>query len=185
MLILASGSPRRREILTAAGIPFRVEIPGIEEEPFPGEAPKDYVQRLARDKSLAINLAAGDVILAADTVVVVDDHILEKPSGDADAARMLRLLSGRDHYVITGICLRSGDAQITAAESTRVRFVQLSDEEIEAYVASGEPHDKAGAYAIQGLASKFIDRVEGCYFNVVGLPVALVYRHLKTLCANQ
>ena len=181
MLILASGSPRRREILTAAGLSFRVEVPGIEEQPLPGEAPRDYVRRLARDKAMAIAPDMGDVVLAADTVVVVDEHILEKPSCVEDARRMLRLLSGREHFVITGICLRSPDRTVVAAESTGVRFVQLSEAEIDEYAASGEPMDKAGGYAIQGLASKFIDRVEGCYFNVVGLPIALVYKHLKAL----
>jgi septum formation protein len=111
----------------------------------------------------------------------VDEHILEKPSCVEDARRMLRLLSGREHFVITGICLRSPDRTVVAAESTGVRFVRLSEAEIDEYAASGEPMDKAGGYAIQGLASKFIDRVEGCYFNVVGLPIALVYKHLKAL----
>ena len=118
-------------------------------------------------------------MLAADTVVVVDEHLLEKPRDHADARRMLSLLSGRDHEVLTGICLRSEDRKIVDAATTRVHFMRLTAEEIEEYVRSGEPMDKAGAYAIQGLASKFIDRIEGCYFNVVGLPMALVYQHLK------
>lgn len=181
MLVLASGSPRRREILANAGIPFRIEVPGIEEEPLPGEEPRDYVRRLARDKALAVTADPDDVVLAADTVVVVDDEILEKPKDSGDARRMLCLLSGCEHEVITGICLRRGDTTIVDAEVTGVHFVDLSDAEIDEYIASGEPSDKAGAYAIQGLASKFIDRVEGCYFNVMGLPVSLVYRHLKTL----
>jgi septum formation protein len=184
MLILASGSPRRREILANAGIRFRVATPGIEEEPLSGEDPGDYVRRLARDKAEAIPVDGDDIVLAADTVVVVDNRILEKPTGAADARRMLRLLAGREHQVVTGICLRGEGRTILDAESTTVRFIPLSEDEIEEYVASGEPMDKAGAYAIQGLASKFIDRVEGCYFNVVGLPVALVCRHLKTLCAK-
>ncbi len=120
-------------------------------------------------------------MLGADTVVVVDEHVLEKPQDAADARRMLRLLSGRDHFVITGVCLRSPGRLIVDSERTMVRFAPLTDEEIEDYVQSGEPMDKAGAYAIQGLASKFIERIEGCYFNVVGLPVAKVYQLLKEI----
>ena len=122
----------------------------------------------------------GEIILAADTTVVVEDQLLEKPRDAADAARMLALLSGREHEVITGICLRTDLRTTVDAAVTRVRFAALTQQEIDTYLASGEPMDKAGAYAIQGLASKFIERVEGCYFNVVGLPIALVYRHLKT-----
>ena len=125
---------------------------------------------------------SGDVVLGADTVVVVDDKVLEKPRDSGDALRMLGLLSGREHAVITGICLRSESRKIVDTATTRVRFVALTDEELSEYVASGEPMDKAGAYAIQGLASKFIDRIEGDYFNVVGLPVALVYRRWKEIC---
>lgn len=181
MLILASASPRRREILTAAGIPFRVAPSGIDEEPEPGETAESYVRRLARDKALALECGEDDIILAADTVVTIDGEILEKPRDAADARRMLRLLSGREHEVITGVCLRTASRERVAHERTAVHFVPLSEREIDDYVASGEPLDKAGAYAIQGLASKFIDRIEGCYFNVVGLPVALVYRLLKEL----
>ncbi|HSW49635.1 MAG TPA: Maf family protein, partial [Bryobacteraceae bacterium] len=123
----------------------------------------------------------GEIILAADTEVVVDRDVLGKPSDAEDAARMLRRLSGREHEVITGICLRAGGRVVVDSATTRVCFVALSDAEIAAYVASGEPMDKAGAYAIQGLASRFIDRIEGCYFNVVGLPVSLVSRHLRGL----
>jgi septum formation protein len=126
-------------------------------------------------------MAPGEVVLAADTTVVVDEHILEKPRDARDAQRMLTLLSGRVHEVITGICLRAGSRTIIDVAVTRVHFLELTDEDIAQYVANGEPMDKAGAYAIQGLASKFIDRVEGCYFNVVGLPVALVHKHLKEL----
>jgi septum formation protein len=122
-----------------------------------------------------------EIILGADTVVVVDNLVLEKPRDHADANRMLQMLSGREHSVITGICLRHADGMISDIAETRVRFVALSPAEIAEYVASGEPLDKAGAYAIQGLASKMIDRIDGCYFNVVGLPVALVYGHLKQL----
>ena len=124
---------------------------------------------------------AGEVVLGADTTVVIDEHVLEKPRDTADAMRMLTLLSDREHEVITGICLRTESRKIVDAATTRVRFVRLTPEELETYAASGEPMDKAGAYAIQGLASKFIDRIEGDYFNVVGLPVALVHRYWKEL----
>lgn len=143
------------------------------------ESAIDYVRRLAEEKACAVPLDPGDVVLGADTVVVLDDHVLEKPRDLVDAMRMLGLLSGREHEVITGICLRSAERKIVDAAITRVHFVELSQDEIESYAASGEPMDKAGAYAIQGLASKFIDRIDGCYFNVVGLPVAMVYRHWK------
>jgi septum formation protein len=180
-LVLASTSARRQQILTAAGIPFTVRAPDVVEERNDGEAPVSYVRRLAEEKAFAVPMQPGEVILAGDTVVVVDQHILEKPRDEADALRMLRLLSGRDHEVITGICLRADNQKIVDSATTRVHFVELSDRELAAYVASGEPMGKAGAYAIQGLASRFIDRVEGGYFNVVGLPISLVYRHLKTL----
>ncbi len=181
MLVLASNSPRRRQILADAGIPFVVRVPSVSEELRSGESAVAYVRRLAEEKAFAVALGAGEVVLGADTVVLVGDQVLEKPRDAADAARMIALLSGRVHEVITGICLRSGARKIVDTETTRVHFIQLDEREIAEYVASGEPMDKAGAYAIQGRASKFIDRVEGCYFNVVGLPVALVYRHLKAL----
>jgi septum formation protein len=179
MLILASASPRRAEILTAAGITFtRSAAAGIDESLLPGERPRDYVTRLARQKAEAV---AGDLVLAADTTVVVDDELLGKPADAVEAAAMLRRLSGRAHEVITGICLRSSHGAIVDAESTRVWVAPLTEDEIAAYVSSGEPMDKAGAYGIQGLASKFVERIEGCYFNVMGLPVALVYKHLRSL----
>lgn len=183
MLILASQSPRRREILASAGIAFEVRAANVDERRIAGESAEAYVKRLAREKADAVP-ARGAVVLGADTVVVVGDEVLEKPVDHDDARRMLRLLSGREHLVLTGICLRRGERSIVDAEATRVRFTALEEAEIEAYVRSGEPMDKAGAYAIQGLASKFIDRVEGCYFNVVGLPVALVYKKLKQLWAE-
>jgi septum formation protein len=181
MLVLASKSPRRREILANAGLAFVVRTADVPEVRSDGEPAVEYVLRLARAKANAVDAEPGEIVLGADTVVVLDDHILEKPADHADARRMLRLLSGRQHTVITGVCLRSGDRNILDAESTGVRFVELTASEISAYVDSGEPMDKAGAYAIQGLASKFIDRVEGCYFNVVGLPIALVYRLWKQM----
>jgi len=181
VLVLASKSPRRQQILRDAGIPFIVRAADLAEERRAGESPIDYVRRLAEEKAFAVPIAPGEVVLGADTTVVVDDHVLEKPHDPADALRMIALLSGREHKVITGICLRSESQKIVDVAITRVRFVQLSREEMETYAASGEPMDKAGAYAIQGLASKFIDRIEGDYFNVVGLPVALVYRHLRRI----
>jgi septum formation protein len=179
MLVLASKSPRRAEILRAAGLPFVVRPADIDEQRGDGESPTDYARRLAIDKAGAVHIETGEIVLGADTIVVVDDVVLEKPADDADACRMLQSLSGRTHEVITGICLRSGVRSIADTAVTHVAFSPLKPEEIDAYVASGEPMDKAGAYGIQGLASKFIERIEGDYFNVVGLPVSLVFRHLK------
>jgi septum formation protein len=181
MIVLASGSPRRGEILTNAGIPFVREVPSnIDETPRPAEPPRDYVVRLAQEKAESVKVNGHRIVLGADTTVVVEGAILGKPLNPAAAARMLRLLSGRSHEVITGICLRSARGRVTDAATTRVWFAALSDSEIEAYAHSGEPMDKAGAYGIQGLASKFVERIDGCYFNVMGLPVALVYAHLRT-----
>jgi septum formation protein len=179
MIILASQSPRRRELLAQAGIAFVVRVPGIEEVRSGGESPADYVQRLAMEKASAIEPGEGDIVLAADTTVVVDEHVLEKPQCEEDAARMLRLLSGREHVVMTGVCLRRGGRVWCCVESTRVRFAAMTEEEIRFYAHSGEPLDKAGGYAIQGLGSRYIEGVEGCYYNVVGLPVGRVYRMLK------
>jgi septum formation protein len=181
VLVLASKSPRRQQVLRDAGIPFVVRAANIPEERRAGESAMDYVRRLAEEKAFAVPINSAEVVLGADTVVAVDDKLLEKPRDSADALRMLRLLSGREHEVITGICLRAESRKIVDTATTRVHFVALTDEELSAYVASGEPMDKAGAYAIQGLASKFIDRIEGDYFNVVGLPVALVYRYSREL----
>jgi septum formation protein len=139
----------------------------------------NLVRRLAEEKARAVGAAAGTIVLGADTVVAVDEHIFGKPADDRDAGRMLRALSGRDHYVYTGICLLSESKCVNDVAGTRVTFLKLNDTEIEEYTRSGEPKDKAGAYAIQGLASKFISGIDGCYHNVVGLPVSLVYRHLK------
>ena len=180
-LILASQSPRRRELLAIAGLRFTVRSRPVEEVRAPGEAPRDYVIRLARAKAEAALLRSSEVVLGADTVVVLDDRVLEKPIDAEDARAMLQLLSGRAHRVITGICLLHSGGAIVDSATTIVRFVTMERSEIDEYISSGEPMDKAGAYAIQGLASKFIDRIEGCYFNVMGLPLSLVYHHLKRL----
>lgn len=184
-LILASASPRRRELLANAGFEIEVRPSSIDEAPQEGEPPEDYARRAARDKALSVAADAtpGSVVLGADTIVVAGDEILGKPQNPADAARMLRLLSGVSHRVVTGVCLVSAPSKILASthETTAVTFRALDDEEISNYVASGEPLDKAGAYGIQGLASKFVTRVDGCYSNVVGLPVARVYELLRPL----
>jgi septum formation protein len=180
-VILASQSPRRSELLRTAGIDFEIRVRPVEEIRASGESPRQYAQRLARDKAEAVWEHRPEIVLGADTIVVLGDEVLEKPPNAGHARAMLAKLSGRDHFVITGICLRHPGGVIVDLETTRVHFVALDSAEIDAYVASGEPMDKAGAYAIQGLASKFVDRIEGCYFNVMGLPLARVYRHLRDL----
>ncbi len=181
MLVLASQSPRRADLLAQAGIPFVVRVAPVEECRTPGELPEAYVVRLAREKARAARAEADEVVLGADTVVVASGELLEKPVDEADAARMLRALSGRAHEVLTGFCLRRDVAENIGVARTVVRFAPLSEDEIAWYIASGEPRDKAGAYAIQGLASRFIEGIEGCYFNVVGLPVPLIYRRLHEM----
>jgi septum formation protein len=213
MLVLASASPRRRELLTQAGYSFEVHPADIPEDPYPYEDPIAYVTRLAREKAQAaynelstspepdhpeimgapgpdsgtweamnLNppLFSSLAVLGADTTVTLDNHILGKPSDPADAARMLRLLSGRTHRVITGVALVTANSTEVAAEVTAVHFLTPSDEEIAAYISTGEPMDKAGAYAIQGRAARWIPRIEGCYFNVVGLPIARVSTLLES-----
>jgi septum formation protein len=175
-LVLASRSPRRAELLTAAGFEFTVRVADIDETPRESEDPRAYVARLAEEKARAVPVNDGETVLAADTTVVLSNEIMGKPTDAADAARMLRALAGQRHEVITAICLRRGDRLVRDIASTSVWFAPLSDTEIADYVASGEPMDKAGAYGIQGLASKFVERIEGSYTNVVGLPVSLVYR---------
>ena len=207
MLVLASASPRRQELLRAAGISFTVQPANVDETPQAGEPPEGCAERLAREKAMAVwRTRPQDVVLGADTIVVVDHELLGKPTDAADAVRMLRLLSGREHQVITGVCLvraetcdqgsrvggipmgsnsvLAGDSDgrpciRVARESTLVAMHAISEDEIRDYVASGEPMDKAGAYAIQGIASRWIPRIVGDYGNVVGLPVALVYRMLR------
>ena len=180
MLVLASASPRRQELLRNAGFAFEVQPADIPENVLPGEDAKKYAERLAREKALAVSLQhPHDTVLGADTIVAVDGQLLGKPANSADATRMLRLLSGRDHEVITGVCLVVKGQPFVASEITRVTVDRITDQEITDYVATGEPMDKAGAYAIQGIASRWIPRIEGDYSNVVGLPVALVYRLMR------
>lgn len=178
-LILASASPRRAELLTAAGYRFEVQSADIDESVRPGEAAEDYVQRLAVEKARAVlertNPQGDDVlVLGADTTVVVDGEILGKPEDDEDSARMVQLLAGRPHRVLTGVSLCSRSLQLDAVDETLVFVQPMSDDDVHWYVASGEGRDKAGAYAIQGLASRFIPRIDGSHSNVVGLPVAVV-----------
>jgi septum formation protein len=176
-LVLASSSPRRTELLNRAGWPHEVLVAGIDESVRPQEDPATYVRRLARSKAEAVaeRLPEG-VVLGADTTVVIDDQILGQPHDDADARRMLNLLSGKWHEVLTGVALvRVGGETRVAHETTRVRFAQMSESEIDWYIASGEPAGKAGAYGIQGKAALFIEEIEGDYFNIMGLPIRLVY----------
>lgn len=184
MIVLASQSPRRSEILRQAGIAFVARPANVDETARRGESPEDYVKRVACDKALASRAAPGEIVLGADTVVVIDGEILGKPAHSGDAVRMLGLLAGREHQVLTGICLRRGAEMVIDCAITRVWFKPLTREEIADYVSTGEPLDKAGAYAIQGLASKFIERIEGSYTNVVGLPIELVQQVLRTMEIN-
>ncbi|HET7841390.1 MAG TPA: Maf family protein [Terriglobia bacterium] len=182
-LILASASPRRKKLLRAAGIAFEARASADEPPPRRRESPVAYARRAARAKALdvAASEARGTLVLGADTIVVAGREILGKPRDRRDAARMLRRLSGRVHRVITGVCLVRAPGRVVALRHsiTRVRFRKLGETEIRTYVGTRQPLGKAGAYAIQERASKFVTRIEGCYFNVVGLPVPLVYEMLK------
>jgi septum formation protein len=213
-LVLASASPRRAELLRAAGFTFDIVVTDVDEQVRPGETASAYVRRLAAEKSAAARFGTaraaphdggrddpayvghrfsgadlrGDddvIILGADTAVVIDGQILGKPRDDDEAASMLRRLSGRRHEVMTGISLRHGACEVGRVEATAVDFTTLSDADVVWYVASGEGRDKAGAYAIQGLASRFISRIDGSYSNVVGLPVAAVHELLASLLASR
>ncbi|MFN8641869.1 MAG: Maf family protein [Candidatus Binatia bacterium] len=178
-LVLASASPRRAELLEAAGYEFDVDTADVDETPRPGEAPEAYVQRLALAKALAVAARHTEaMVLGADTTVVVDGTILGKPADAAEARTMLQRLAGHAHEVLTGVALVCGPWTRVEVATTRVWFLPLTPEEIDGYVASGEPMDKAGAYAIQGRASRFASRIDGSYSNVVGLPVALVHQRL-------
>jgi septum formation protein len=177
-IVLASASPRRAEILRTVGWPFETLAVEIDESRRNGEDAVTYVKRLAREKAEAAAARVANLpVLGADTTVTIDDHILEKPAGTSDAVRMLRLLNNRWHKVLTGVAIINREPFETkvAHEVTEVKFAAMSDAEISWYAASGEPNDKAGAYAIQGLGSRFIEEIRGDYFNVVGLPVRLVY----------
>ena len=181
-LILASASPRRAELLQAAGIPFNVRPVEIDERFYPNEKPEHAVARLAEMKAAAaMAMCPEDAVLGADTTVVVRGQALGKPVDAEDAARMMRMLSGRTHEVLTGICLAHGGRRLVHVEPTRVRVALMSDSEIAWYVATREPYDKAGGYAVQGLASRFIEGIDGSYSNVVGLPISNVYQLLKQL----
>ncbi len=180
-LILASASPRRAELLRNARIPFEIDPANVDEVARSGENWLEYPQRLAREKAqLVLTRHPNDVVLGADTVVRVDRRVLlEKPSHPFEAMRMLRLLSGRSHQVITAVSLVASGFERTESETTTVFFSEIPDSDYLEYINSGEPMDKAGGYGIQGMASRWVERVEGCYFNVVGLPVARVYRMLR------
>ena len=178
-LILASGSPRRRELLSLFRLPFVVRAADIDETMDPEKPPFDEVARVSLCKALAVHRDETDMVIAADTIVVCQGKVLGKPHSDAEAADMLRLLSGRDHQVMTGCTVLLGDRQETFTEVTSLHFRRLSEKEIEKYVQSGEPMDKAGAYGIQGGAALFCEKLEGDYYNVMGLPVCRLY---ETLC---
>ena len=178
-LVLASASPRRADLLRNAGIEFAVDPAHVPEQRQDSEPPREYALRLARDKARAVAARHPEAfVLGADTIVCLDEHVLEKPADAADAERMLRLLSARTHQVTTAVCLVGKGYEDSATETTEVTMTGISGKEVRAYVATGEPMDKAGAYAIQGMASRWVTRIDGCYFNVVGLPVPLVYRML-------
>ena len=180
-LVLASASPRRAELLTAAGYDFTIDPADVDESVFAEETPEQYVLRVARDKARAVagRRGPGAMVLGADTTVVVDGEILAKPADESDAARMLQALAGRVHDVLTGIVVVYGERELGEVVSTRVRLLPLDQDEIRWYVGTGEPMGKAGAYGIQGRAARFVDRIEGSWSNVVGLPVATVSEMIK------
>ena len=187
-IVLASASPRRQELLTNAGIEFVVRPANIPEVRLPHESPKGFAERMAQEKARTIrdNVEAAHpqnknslAVLGADTVVVIGNEVLGKPTNSGDAARMLRLLSGREHSVITGVCLSGETFEDVRSETTIVYFGELSESDIKSYIKTGEPMDKSGAYAIQGMASRWISKIEGDYNNVVGLPVDLVLQMLR------
>lgn len=185
-LVLASASPRRAELLRAAGISFSVRVADIDETRLAGESPSEYVIRLSREKAAAIARVSDPdaLVLGADTTVVIGAETAGKPQDQADARRMLGALSGVWHEVLTGVTLCRGSQSLSDLAITRVKFAELTEQEITWYAQSGEPDDKAGAYAIQGLASRFIERIEGSYSNVVGLPVQMVYQLLRSFGQN-
>ena len=177
-LVLASKSPRRSEILKNAGIDFTVRVADADETIPDGTKPCDAVVFLAAKKAMAVTRAEDELVLGADTVVVLDDKILGKPKDTNDAFNMIKVLSGKVHSVFTGVCAIADGFSMTFSEETRVEFYNLTDEEINTYINTDEPYDKAGAYGIQGLASKFIRGIDGDYFNVVGLPMSAIYQKI-------
>jgi septum formation protein len=185
-LVLASASPRRRELLAGLGVAFTVRPVDLDESPRPGELPHAYVLRLAREKAAA-RVEAGELVLAADTIVVVDGQLLGKPRDEADARRMLGTIAGREHTVLTGVALHEKgkgegeDGRAATVESSRVRMAAMSAAEIAWYAATGEPLDKAGSYAVQGLGALFVEEVFGNYTNVVGLPLPATFRLFAAL----
>ena len=187
-LILASSSPRRAEVLRNAGFVFQVRPADVDETRLPHEAAEDYVRRVAKAKAHAVAeparaAAERAIVIAADTIVLADGQILGKPKDAADARRMLRLFSGKTHEVLTALCVIdiATGKELLHVEKTRVEFLKMSQEEIEGYIQTGEPFDKAGAYGIQGIAGRFATRIEGCYFNVLGLPLSRLWTTLKEL----
>lgn len=180
-LILASQSPRRKELMGLFHIPFLIRVADIDETMDPGLSPAREVARVSRAKAEAVAHDPQDVVIAADTIVVCDGQVLGKPTDEADAYRMLRLLSGRDHQVMTGLTVLRGDRRETCTEITDIHFRELSDREIYAYIATGEPMDKAGSYGIQGGAALFAEKMNGDYYNVMGLPVCRLGQILKAL----
>lgn len=169
-IILASSSPRRRQLLEELDLSFTVEPADIDESPLANEAAAPYVERLAREKSLAVNCPSGSVVIAGDTIVTIDGELLGKPADGAHAHAMLRQLSGRSHEVMTGVAVRSDETVTSFVETTVVHFAELTDDDIGWYVSTGEPADKAGAYAMQGRGGLFVTRIDGSYDNVIGLP---------------
>ena len=180
-LILASQSPRRRELLGLFRLPFEIRVADIDEEMDPNLPPYDEVARVSREKALAVPRDRDDIVIAADTIVVCQGKVLGKPRDEAQAKEMLRLLSGRDHQVMTGCTLLWGERVRTFTEVTDLHFRELTDREIDRYVASGEPMDKAGAYGIQGGAALFCQKISGDYYNVVGLPVCALGQTLREI----
>ena len=178
-IILASQSPRRKELMGLLKVPFIVRVADIDETMDPGKAPYDEVARVSRLKAQAVPHETGDIVIAADTIVVCDDQVLGKPRDEQDAFRMLRLLSGRKHQVMTGLTVLQGGKSVSCTEVTGVCFRDLQDKEIDDYIATGEPMDKAGSYGIQGGAAIFVERLEGDYYNVMGLPVCRLNLILK------
>ena len=183
-VILASQSPRRKELLGLFSIPFVIRVADIDETMDAAKPPFDEVARVSRLKALAVERKADDLVIAADTIVVCNGQVLGKPADEADARRMLKLLSGRDHQVMTGMCVIRGDREVVCTEVTDIHFRDLTDREIDRYIATKEPMDKAGSYGIQGGAALFAEKMAGDYYNVMGLPVCRLGQILKDLAPD-